>query len=587
MNRGAIAGSMAILAAALALPAVTGGYEVNILTQIYLYAYLASAWNLMAISGLISLGHAAFFGLGSYTTVWLFLTYGVPPALGWIGGAILAAGLALAVYWVTFRCGLRGIYFGGLTLVLAEAFRFAAINSPALGRSQGLELLRFHVSSWFLYSLALLCMAGIILLTRWLLRSPFGYRLQAIRQNEVAAESLGVDTFRTKLTGAVLSAALTAIGGTIHALLLRFVEPELDFGIGVSLNLLLGTFLGGTGTVWGPAVGIAVLFALREGIALAGEAVAMGTGGIYAAQHITYGLILMVVVLCIPEGLIGRASHWLSRRRRRPSARGAPPSRAPVVAVERKSAPVPPNGSKPVLEVIELTKAFNGLMALNQVTFRLHAGEILGVIGPNGAGKTTLFNVISGLYAPTRGTVKFRGENLAGMIPNRICRRGVARTFQVVRPFSSLSVRDNVVIGALARCPTLQSAQRLALESLQFVGLDTRRDAPAGALTLQERKLLEFARALATEPNLLLLDEVMAGLNEGEQEQVMATVRRIRERGVTLLVIEHVMRAIMSFSDRLLVLDHGSVIAEGTPEAVGRDPKVVQVYLGTAVSRGG
>ncbi|MDP2627522.1 MAG: branched-chain amino acid ABC transporter permease, partial [Candidatus Rokubacteria bacterium] len=255
MTPGRLVALAALLAAALAVPAAASGYTVNILTQICLYAFLAGAWNVMALSGLVSLGHAAFFGLGGYATAWLYVTHGVTPALGWIAGAVLAGAVAYAVYWVAFRCGLRGIYFSGLTLVLAESFRFAAINSPALGRSQGLELLGFHMPSAALYALALGLMAGGMLLTWSLLRSPFGYRLQAVRENELAAEALGVDTFRSKLSATVLSAALTAMGGTAHALLLRFVEPESDFGLSVSLNLLLGTFLGGTGTVLGPAVG--------------------------------------------------------------------------------------------------------------------------------------------------------------------------------------------------------------------------------------------------------------------------------------------------------------------------------------------
>ena len=581
MTRGRLVALAALLAAALAVPAGASGYTVNILTQICLYTFLAGAWNVMALSGLVSLGHAAFFGLGGYATAWLYVTHGVTPALGWIAGAVLAGAVAYAVYWVAFRCGLRGIYFGGLTLVLAESFRFAAINSPALGRSQGLELLGFHMPSAAVYALALGLMAGGMLLTWWLLRSPFGYRLHAVRENELAAEALGVDTFRSKLSATVLSAALTAMGGTAHALLLRFVEPESDFGLSVSLNLLLGTFLGGTGTVLGPAVGITVLFGLREAIALVGEQLAVGTAGVYALQQVVYGLILMLVVLLLPEGLVRVAGSWVRRWRpaRATRAAAAPRTVQPGAASGPRAADT---GSEtaPLLQVAGLTRAFEGLVALRDVSFELYRGEILGIIGPNGAGKTTLFNVISGIHPPTAGSVHFRGQSLAALTPSQVCRRGLARTFQVVRPFASLSVLDNVIIGALVRARDLRRARERSEEVLDFVGLAARRDATAGALTIQDRKLLEFARALATDPEVILLDEVMAGLNPAEQERVAVTIRRIRDRGITLLLIEHVMRAVMGLSDRVLVLDHGVLIAEGKPEAIVRDPEVIRVYLG-------
>jgi branched-chain amino acid transport system permease protein len=542
----------------------------------------------MALSGFVSLGHAAFVGIGGYTAAWLFITWGITPAIGWVGGVVLAVVLAIAVYWVAFRSGLRGIYFGGLTLVLAESLRFAAINSPALGRSQGLELLNFHPSPWLVYALALFLMAGGMLLTWHILKSPLGYRLQAIRDSEVAAESMGVSTFRLKLTATMISAALTAVGGTLHAVMLRFVEPESDFGIGVSLNLVLGTFLGGTGTVLGPAVGITTLFGLREAIAIVGEQFAVGTSGIYAVQQIAYGVILMTVVLLLPDGLVRRVGTLIGRRR-------VPKRVAPVSHVARRSAvdgilgvPARSGGSPldadvPLLEVSRVGKSFAGLVALRDVTFDVRHGEILGIIGPNGAGKTTLFNVISGLHAPSSGTIRFKGRDVTGIPASRICHRGVARTFQVVRPFAALSVEDNVVIGALARAGQLRAARQHAADVLEFVGLEARRQALAGGLTLQERKLLEFARALATGPELLLLDEVMAGLNSREQERVAETIQRIRGQGVTLLVIEHVMRAIMSLSDRILVLNEGAVMAEGKPAEIAHEPRVIAAYLGTPV----
>ena len=234
-----------------------------------------------------------------------------------------------------------------------------------------------------------------------------------------------------------------------------------------------------------------------------------------------------------------------------------------------------------LLEVADVSKNFSGLRAVADVTFAVPEGEIFAVIGPNGAGKTTLFNLIAGVFAPDNGTITFDGARIDGFTPDAVCRRGIGRTFQLVRPFPALTVEDNVMVGALLRRPDLQSALRRAHEVLWRLDLFDKRMQPAGSLTLPDRKRLEVARALATEPKLLLLDEVMAGLRPTETDRMVEILKKInKESGLTILLIEHVMRAVMSVATRVLVLHHGAAIAEGTPDAVVREPAVVQSYLG-------
>jgi branched-chain amino acid transport system ATP-binding protein len=233
-----------------------------------------------------------------------------------------------------------------------------------------------------------------------------------------------------------------------------------------------------------------------------------------------------------------------------------------------------------ILQAENLTKAFGGLAALKEVNFGIEEGEILGLIGPNGAGKTTLFNVISGFFRPDQGRVVFAGETVSHLKAPNLCRSGLVRTFQVVKPFGNLTVLQNVMVGSFLRTADPGLARERALEAMELVGLSERRDMAAKSLTISDRKRLEVARALATRPRLLLLDEVMAGLNPTELVQMLETLKRIRDQGVTLLVIEHIMAAIMTISERILVLHHGEKIAEGAPKEVAVDKRVIDAYLG-------
>jgi len=236
-----------------------------------------------------------------------------------------------------------------------------------------------------------------------------------------------------------------------------------------------------------------------------------------------------------------------------------------------------------LLEVKGISKSFSGLRAVQNVSFEVPEGKIVGLIGPNGAGKTTCFNMIAGVYRPTAGEVVFNGERLDGRRPDEICKRGIGRTFQIVKPFAGLSVLDNVVVGALNAAPNIAAARRKADEVLEVLGLASKRAQAASTLTLPDRKRLEVARALATEPKLLLLDEVMAGLRPTEVDQIVRVLLDLNKRGLTILLIEHVMRAVMALSGNIIVLHHGELISQGTPDHVAKDPKVLECYLGEEV----
>jgi ABC-type branched-subunit amino acid transport system ATPase component len=331
---------------------------------------------------------------------------------------------------------------------------------------------------------------------------------------------------------------------------------------------------GGVGTIWGAVIGAAVLIPLSEILHAELGNVIPGI------QGVVFGVAIIVVILLAPEGI-----YWKVRDRlalHRTSAAGVARAMAPAGPRPDTSARAAtlPAGAEPILQVRALSKSFGGLNAVQDVSFTIAAGEIVGVIGPNGAGKTTLFNVLSGLLHADRGEVLWQGRSIVGLPSNRICRLGIGRTFQVVRPFPRMTVLDNVVVGAFCATRDDAQARAIARETVARIGLSDCADAVVGGLSSKHLRLMELARALAGRPQLLLLDETLAGLGTQETEEMLGVLRSLAADGITIVIIEHTMHAMVRLVGRFIVLDHGAVIAEGPPSAITRDAAVIEAYLG-------
>jgi branched-chain amino acid transport system permease protein len=549
-------------------------YHHRVLTLVFLWAAMGLAWNIISgYAGQISFGHQVFFGIGAYVTVLLVVKLGLTPWIG-MGLAVTAAVLAAVLIGLpTFR--LAGIYFGLATLAYPLIFRivmdwlgYQEVAIPMIRDRPGWFMQFTEPRSFDLLALGVL--AATLVLSRAIETSRLGYRLRAVKENEQAAEAMGVDAFRSKMAAYMLSAAPAAVVGAvyIHAILF-IVTPDAVFGLLVISQTLVVALVGGIGTLWGPLIGAAVMVPVSE---VLDSTVGDRLPGI---QGVVYGTALMVIMIYAPEGLYWRVHQLLHGRARRRAAT-ARPVIAPPAVEEVASAPAGPV----LLEVRGVSKAFIGLQALSEVSFEVREREILGVIGPNGAGKTTLFNVLNGFLVPDRGDVRFLDEGVTGLRPSALCRRGVGRTFQVVRTFPRLTVLENVMVGAFVRERAVTRAQAMARAAMEQVSLGDRADALPSGLTTLELRLMELARCLATAPRLILLDEPLAGLSADGVDVMIAMIRRVRAGGVTVVIIEHTMQALLRLADRLIVLDQGRRLAEGAPGDVTRHPAVIEAYLG-------
>jgi len=558
---------------------VRNSYYQLMLTLVPIWATFGLAWNVFSgYSGLISFGHASFFGLGAYTVTLLLTLANVTPWIGIPAAAAVGGAAAVLIGLPTFR--LRGHYFAlamlAYPLVLLYMMQFLGFQEVTLPMKRDNPVLWMQFGDHRAYTvIALVLLLAAMAISMAVENSRFGLILTAIRQNELAAEAAGIDARRWKMRALVLSGAMAGAAGGLYAVVLLVVTPDTVFGMLTSAQALVVTMFGGLGTYWGPLIGAAVLIPLSETLqAELGEVIP-------GIQGVVYGAAIIGIMLLAPEGLF-----WFLRDRRPGRRRAAPDVvslatvlPAPVPAAPTGTRTVPSSG-KPLLEVSGIGKNFGGLRAVDDVGFTVREGEILGIIGPNGAGKTTLFNLLNGVLPADRGQALLGGEALIGRKLHEVCRMGVGRTFQVVRSFPRLPLLDNVLAGAYGAGLSDAAALRATETALARTGLIHLAGRLAGNLTNKELRLMELARALAAQPRLLLLDETLAGLGREECDDILAVLGQLRDEGMTVVIIEHTMHAMLRIADDFLVVDRGRVLARGKPREVVEDPKVIEAYLG-------
>lgn len=586
----AIMGLGLILVPFLGLPA----FYLSVLYLVFHWIALSTSWNLLSgYSGYFSFGHGAFFGIGMYTTAVLSSGFDVPFLWTLPAAAIMAALFGVVLGVVSFRVkAVRGELFALLTLAATFVVATIVLNTPIDG-GPGVYLSAVPVpeigpsASTTFYYLALATALLTVVIALLIYYARFGTGLFAIHDDEDVAEVLGVPTFRYKVLAFALSCALAGVVGGIHALFVSYVTTGDIFTVLLPLTVILMSVLGGTRHWAGPAVGATVITILLYSFT-AGDSAVLG--------KVAMGVILIGVILFMPDGILGGI---LKKFVRKPDAIQARPkdtldmgANERVLSVSagskgRKAALsgsqlAPAAGSEILLSARGVSKSFLGVQALSDVDLDVRRGEILGLLGPNGSGKSTFINVASGHFPLTAGTMIFEGRKISGIGAHRIAGRGISRTYQIPRPFAHLTVLENVALPAMfgAQQQERRQAEHDAWHWLEFTGLADRAFALPEDLNLHQRKFLEFARALAAHPQLLMLDEVLSGLTPSEIDEAVALIQRIRAQGTTILFVEHVMRAVMALCDRIVVFNQGTVLAEGLPAEVMARPDVVATYLG-------
>ena len=571
------------LAALLLLPIATQSpFVIHLAIQVCVFAALASAWNIVGgFAGQLSLGHAVYYGIGSYAAGLLVANFGISPWIGMFAGVGVSALVALVIAYPTLR--LRGPFFSLASIAFLEVARLLVNHEEAWTKGAGglnvplqigLKWMIFR-EKWAYLLVAFGFLLVVLAICRAIRHSRFGYYLIAVREREDAARAIGINPVKVKIAAAVISAALTSLVGSFHGMYLTFIEPSSAFSLELSIQIAMFALIGGLGTVAGPVLGAVVVLPIAE--LARGWLSAFGNG----THGFVYGVVLVAVVLFFPRGLVGqlggRVTKWIDKL-----PNFARPRRIEAVAPPAASG-ASASAGQPILKAENIEKRFGGLRATDKVSLTLHEGEILGVIGPNGAGKTTVFNQLSGFLRPDEGTVTIRdaaGHWSAPRSPEGFARAGVGRTFQIVQPFAGLTVLENLLLGAFMRTTGRDEAEALARSVAELTELTPLLDSEARSLTVGGMKRLEIARALATSPRVLLLDEVLAGLNPADVARAIVMIRRIRDAGVSVLMIEHLMQATMALSDRIVVIHLGKVLKEGLPAEVANDVEVIQAYLG-------
>jgi ABC-type branched-subunit amino acid transport system ATPase component/ABC-type branched-subunit amino acid transport system permease subunit len=550
-----------VFLSALAFTSVANSYYVFVMATMALTAIAGIGLNvLLGLTGQVSFGHVGFYAIGAYTVAilttaakldfWLALPLAI--ALSALVGGLLALP-ALRV---------RGPYLAMVTI----AFGFVVENGAAEWRGltggqngiMSVPTVKAFGTAFGERGVALLAIAVCALLTLafWrLARSPLGKAMRAVKDSEVAAESIGLNPVTIKALAFALSAACAGLAGALFAPLSGFVTPS-TFAFLQSILFVLVVIVGGAGTVSGPLVGAALVVLLPEVLS-----------GLAEYRLLFFGALMLVVLWLAPEGIVGEIQKWL--RKRKPFA-GVSPGSFEFRNETRTAS----------LQISGLTIAFGGVQAATGVSFEARAGEVTSLIGPNGAGKTTVLNMLCGFYRPDAGAVTLGGQAVAGLAAWRVARAGLARTYQTSQLFGSLSVLENLTIAAPDRGRRGAEGEREAARLLGFVGYRGDLNARAADLPHVDRRLVEIARALATRPAVLLLDEPAAGLSRADKAALAQLMGRIASAGVTVLLVEHDMGIVMGISQQVVVLDAGAKIAAGTPGEVQADPAVRKAYLG-------
>jgi branched-chain amino acid transport system permease protein len=564
----------------------TPEFWITQLNYIGLYALVVIGLVLLTgVAGLTSFGQAAFVGLGAYAAGYLNVTYGMSPWLTVFVGLALTFACALVLAALTLR--MSGHYLPLATIAWGLSLYYLFGNIDALGKYDGLlgiapiEVfgVALNTGRTFYYLLWLLLLLSAFGAMN-LLDSRTGRALRALKGGATMAEAMGVNTFRYKVTVFVLAALIASLSGWLVAHFQRTVNPS-PFGLKWGIEFLFMGVLGGIGHVWGAIVGAGIVKIMEDQLQVLLPRLFGGSGNY---ELIVFGIILVIVLTYARDGVWSFIDARLPRKARAVDWRDAPP----LPVRER------PAHGETVLEVDNVRKEFGGLVAVNDVSFEVRAGEIVGLIGPNGAGKSTMFNLVTGLLPLTRGAVRYRGRPVAGMPSRDIARLGLGRTFQHVKMIPTMTVLENVALGAhgRGRGGTLSAMLRLdraeerrllreAERQLERIGMREQMHELAGNLALGPQRLMEIARALCTDPVLLLLDEPAAGLRLKEKQGLANVLRQLRSEGMSILLVEHDMDLVMGLVDRVVVMEFGTKLIEGTPEVVQASPAVRAAYLGT------